>query len=160
MARQVWIAACTAALALSAGTARGQHDVRQQPDIQVTATGSRIHVVSPCLEARCRRLTSLGTSGRVLLEGGVILTFHMADRPAKIVADRAVVGLTDGFYEIDTRPQLTPAAVYSEPYSRCLTGVQAVLPCALYGYPGQPQPASSAVGACKPCVTGAGRPKP
>jgi hypothetical protein len=92
-----------------------------KPDICVTATGKRVHIVSPCLEARCDRMTSVGSSGRVMLEGGVSLRFRMGDHPAKIVAEHVIVGLTDGYFEVEPAASLIPTAVFSEPATR---GVQ------------------------------------
>jgi hypothetical protein len=73
--------------------------------IQISAHGKRVVLSSPCLEARCNHMSSTCVADRVLLEGNVNVTFHMPGRPARIVAQRVILGLSDGYYEVNPRSE-------------------------------------------------------
>jgi hypothetical protein len=73
--------------------------------VRVCAKGQRVLVSSPCLEARCNHLSSTAVPDQVLLEGNVRVLFHMEGRPACIEAQRVVVGLRDGSYEVNPVPE-------------------------------------------------------
>jgi hypothetical protein len=73
--------------------------------LKIRVCGKQVHLSCPCLEARCDKVTSL-PDGRALLEGDVLVTFHMDNRPAKILARRMIVDLEDGTYEVNpVQPQ-------------------------------------------------------
>jgi hypothetical protein len=100
----------------------------QKAEIRVSATGKRVHLVTPCLDAWCNHMTSVGTSGRVVLAGEVKIRCHMPDRSMRVVADRVVVGLTDGYVEVEAASSLVPAGVFSEPFLRNMSHARCMLP--------------------------------
>jgi hypothetical protein len=78
---------------------------RARGPIQIRVCGKQVLLSSPCLKACCDHVTSL-PDGRALLEGNVMVTFQMPDRPAKVIAGRMIVDLEDGSYEVNPpRPQ-------------------------------------------------------
>jgi hypothetical protein len=113
----------------SATTSCAPEQLHKQ-DVRVSTTGKRVHLVTPCLDAWCNHMTSLGTSGRVVLEGDVKVRCHMPDRSMRVVADRVVVGLTDGYVEAEAASSLMPAGVFSEPFLRGLGRAGCMMPAA------------------------------
>jgi hypothetical protein len=105
-------------------------------EIHVSATGKRVHVLTPCLDAHCDRMTSVSPAGRVMLEGNVVLKCKLAGCPARVAADHVIVGLTDGYFEIDPAPSLIPTAVFSEPVLRGLQNAFWVAPPMIQEKPG------------------------
>ena len=67
--------------------------------LQVTVCGTQVRLVCPSLEARCDSVKAL-PDGRALLEGNVEVTFTRENRPARIQAERIIVDLEDGSYEV------------------------------------------------------------
>jgi hypothetical protein len=67
--------------------------------LRISVSGKQVCLRCPGLEACCNNVTSL-PDGRALLEGNVCLTFTREDRPAKIQAQRMIVDLEDGSWEI------------------------------------------------------------
>jgi hypothetical protein len=109
---------CANVVQTTAATIPAMQAAPVRDEIRVTATGKRVHVVSPAVDGRCNRMTSVNRNGRVVLEGQVSLTVHMGGRSMHVVADRVIVGLTDGSFEIESPPSLIPTAVFSEPVLR------------------------------------------
>ncbi len=89
---------------------------RTPAQVQIRVCDKQVQITCPCLEACCDTVSSLA-DGRVLLEGDVVVTFHVVDRPAKIVARRMIVDLHDGSYEVNPRnvqPQTLKSVSFEE----------------------------------------------
>src|SRR5262245_34538030 len=67
--------------------------------LRISVCGSQVCLRCPGLKACCNNVTSL-PDGRALLEGDVCVTFTRADRPAKVQAQRMIVDLEDGSWEV------------------------------------------------------------
>jgi hypothetical protein len=65
----------------------------------ITASGNRIHITTPAVDAECDRVAGMA-HGHALLLGNASVQFHTADRPACISADSISLGLSDGSYVI------------------------------------------------------------
>src|SRR5262249_7192978 len=133
--------------------------VSRTPDasIHITHDGNGIRVQSPSFNAHCDHVTLQDGQNRVLLEGNVRLSVHGENQPARIEAQRVLVNLRDGSFEVNPSaplPMPTPvrAPVWTMPVSpapmpsTCPFAVQVEeriqapvqkepLPCTLYGAP-------------------------
>jgi hypothetical protein len=75
---------------------------RTRGPIRISVCGAQVCLRCPGLEACCNNVTSL-PDGRALLEGDVCLTFTRQDRPAKVQAQRMIVDLEDGSFEVSPK---------------------------------------------------------
>jgi hypothetical protein len=69
--------------------------------ICITAAGNRVHIATPTVDVECDRVITLQGHDRALVEGNVNVQLRVAYQPAGIVAERMMVGLRDGTYEIN-----------------------------------------------------------
>jgi hypothetical protein len=80
--------------------ANGCHAQKDTP-ICITACGGRVHISTPAAEVECDRVTALGQSGQVQLEGHVCVQFHSGDGSAAISAENVSLDVNDGSYTIN-----------------------------------------------------------
>jgi hypothetical protein len=98
------------------------------PDaMKITVCGKQVSITCPSLKACCDTVTAL-PDGRALLEGNVSVTFTRDDRPAKIKAQRMIVDLEDGSYEVSP-PQASEPALKPIGFKECvLVGGKKLVP--------------------------------
>ena len=107
-----------------------------QSVMQVAHNAQQIHLVTPAYEAHCERLSCLGKSDRLLLEGNVRLTCRKDGRTMQVHASRVVINTKEESFFVESTGSMTLDA-------QSQFGTQRVVPTgATYYVPAQSAPAA------------------